>query len=89
MKQYRKLHHDLMLTRGMLIVIISTNDSKLPQPINGRGHDLRNCIFFKIESTVAGDFVLEIAGEFDFHSAFAGAGCLFLVLYVVLNCDFY
>ena len=42
MKQYRKLHHDLMLTRGMLIVIISTNDSKLPQRINGRGDDIRN-----------------------------------------------
>ena len=73
----------------MLIVIISTKDSKLPQRINGRGDDLHNCIFFKIEPTVAGDFVLETAGELDFQSAFAGAGCLFSVLYVVLNCDFY
>ena len=42
-------------------------------------------VFLNVESKLAGDFVLVTASEFALQSAFAGAGCLFSGLYLVLD----
>lgn len=45
---------------------------------------LHKC-FFKIESIVAGDFVLKTTGDFESQSAFAGADFFFSGLQIIFN----